>query len=318
MLERWISPSVFAGTDAADEYQLGTNLSHEELVKRIQHHRDRFITRHTFERVVMLGLEVVRLPVGYWLFADEEPYVGGADTYVDLAFEWARQYGLKVILDLHAAPGSQNGWDHSGKSGTIEWHHPRNIEATLAFLERLTKRYGNRTELLAVEPLNEPHWEIELKTLVDYYIQASRIIKTNCHDEIQVLLSDSFRATAMSKSLRRAKLKCALDIHLYQLFTPEDRALDLVGHLKKAEKEWARTLRQLAKHHQVVVGEWSAAMSEQYENGGPRRSYQASEYVDYAQAQRKVFETNGAGWVYWTARTEDRGIWSLLDHPELL
>ena len=31
------------------------------------------------------------------------------------ALSWARKYGLRVNLDLHTAPGSQNGWDHSGR-----------------------------------------------------------------------------------------------------------------------------------------------------------------------------------------------------------
>jgi glucan 1,3-beta-glucosidase len=35
------------------------------------------------------------------------------------AIEWARKYGLRINLDFHSLPGSQNGWDHSGKKGTI-------------------------------------------------------------------------------------------------------------------------------------------------------------------------------------------------------
>ena len=31
----------------------------------------------------------------------------------------ARKYGLRINLDLHALPGSQNGWNHSGRLGTI-------------------------------------------------------------------------------------------------------------------------------------------------------------------------------------------------------
>jgi glucan 1,3-beta-glucosidase len=33
--------------------------------------------------------------------------------------QWCRKYGLRINLDLHALPGSQNGWNHSGKLGTI-------------------------------------------------------------------------------------------------------------------------------------------------------------------------------------------------------
>jgi glucan 1,3-beta-glucosidase len=37
------------------------------------------------------------------------------------ALNWARKYGLRVNLDLHTAPGSQNGWNHSGRLGSIGW-----------------------------------------------------------------------------------------------------------------------------------------------------------------------------------------------------
>jgi glucan 1,3-beta-glucosidase len=33
--------------------------------------------------------------------------------------QWARKYGIRINLDFHALPGSQNGWNHSGRLGTI-------------------------------------------------------------------------------------------------------------------------------------------------------------------------------------------------------
>ena len=35
------------------------------------------------------------------------------------AIQWARKYGIRINLDFHALPGSQNGWNHSGKLGTV-------------------------------------------------------------------------------------------------------------------------------------------------------------------------------------------------------
>lgn len=35
------------------------------------------------------------------------------------AIGWARKYGLRINLDFHSLPGSQNGWNHSGRLGTI-------------------------------------------------------------------------------------------------------------------------------------------------------------------------------------------------------
>jgi aryl-phospho-beta-D-glucosidase BglC (GH1 family) len=33
------------------------------------------------------------------------------------AIGWARKYGLRINLDFHSHPGSQNGWNHSGLNG---------------------------------------------------------------------------------------------------------------------------------------------------------------------------------------------------------
>ena len=40
-------------------------------------------------------------------------------SYFLKAIQWARKYGIRINLDLHALPGSQNGWNHSGRLGTI-------------------------------------------------------------------------------------------------------------------------------------------------------------------------------------------------------
>ena len=53
-----------------------------------------------------------------------------------------RKYGLKVIIDLHAAPGSQNGWEHSSsRDGSIEWGKTDdNIGKTVEVIDFLTAR----------------------------------------------------------------------------------------------------------------------------------------------------------------------------------
>lgn len=76
----------------------------------------------------------------------------------------------------------------------------------------------------------------------------------------------------------------------------------------------------MTRHHEILVGEWSAAMSELFnivESGG-RRRYNDDDYRRYFQAQRDLFESCNVGRTYWTARTEDGGMWSLLNHPEFL
>ena len=58
-----------------------------------------------------IRLNHVRIPIGYWAFevGAGEPYISGQLPYLQKAVTWAGNHGLKVIVDLHGAPGSQNG-----------------------------------------------------------------------------------------------------------------------------------------------------------------------------------------------------------------
>lgn len=54
-----------------------------------------------------------------------------------------RKYNLGVIVDLHAANGSQNGDEHSGtRDGSKEWGTTdENIDQTVAVIDFLASRY---------------------------------------------------------------------------------------------------------------------------------------------------------------------------------
>ena len=43
----------------------------------------------------------------------------GQRFYLKRLVKWAQEFGLKIMLDIHAAPGSQNGFDNSGRMGPI-------------------------------------------------------------------------------------------------------------------------------------------------------------------------------------------------------
>jgi glucan 1,3-beta-glucosidase len=58
-------------------------------------------------------LNHVRIPIGYWAYevGPGEPYIQGQHAYLLKAVSWAAKHNLKVIIDLHGAPGSQNGYE---------------------------------------------------------------------------------------------------------------------------------------------------------------------------------------------------------------
>ena len=115
VLESWMVPDLYRGTDAPDEYSLCLALG-DQAKSKLDHHRETFITETDFRWIRDCGLNAVRLPVGYWALEAPKPYVECA-RFIDFALDQCSRNGLKLLLDLHGAPGSQNGWDHSGRSG---------------------------------------------------------------------------------------------------------------------------------------------------------------------------------------------------------
>lgn len=307
MLERWLTPSVFENLKAKDELTFCQELGeHAPAVLAI--HRENFIKEEDFRWIAEHGLDAVRLPIGYWIFGDEEPFVGGI-AYVDKAFSWAEKYGLKVVLDLHGAPGSQNGHDHSGATGAISWNKPANIEKSLHVIERLAERYKGQPSLLGIELVNEPSWSNGHATLCEYYEKGYEIVRKHCGTNVAVIVSDAFHPKRWKRALRGEKYQNKqLDIHLYQLFGRCDKRRSYAGHLQVAAKKWPKLIDTVSKSWPVVIGEWSLALHSRTYVGYDEAAKNAAIRA-YGAVQLAAFE-RAEGWFYWTYRTEYGGVWS--------
>ena len=248
VLEKWMTPSLFANMQAEDEtgwcLQMGA-----QATTRLQQHWRSFITREDFFWLAEIGINAVRIPIGYWLFAQDYPYhrrfdsqphpfVTGGDEILAQALDWAEQCGLAVILDLHAVPGCQNGFDNGGMKDICEWHTQIEYrEYTLAFLQKLAACYGSHPALWAIEILNEPHWDIASDYLIEYTRLAYQCIRLYCPPErVAVVFHDAFRDySEYTVLLQDASYQnLILDIHRYQCFTEEDHQRDIFQHIHQA------------------------------------------------------------------------------------
>lgn len=75
-------------------------------------HWNRWTTEDDFNQMQNLGLNTVRIPVGYWMkedlvYADSEHFPQGGWAHLQKVCGWASDRGLYIILDLHGAPGAQ-------------------------------------------------------------------------------------------------------------------------------------------------------------------------------------------------------------------
>ena len=154
VLEKWMNPALFDGTTAEDEYYLPRQLAPEVYEARMKIHRSEYITERDFVTMKRMGLNTVRIPVPYFIFGDREPFIGCIGE-LDKAFLWAERYGLKILIDLHTAPDSQNGFDNGGICGVCKFfQEPEEIEFVYTVLERLAERYGHREGLWGIEMIS--------------------------------------------------------------------------------------------------------------------------------------------------------------------
>lgn len=116
VLEKWMTPSLFDGTTAADETYFCHDLGEDRARERLKTFRDTFIQRRDFAEIADHGFNAVRIPVPFFIFEDIGPYIHCYE-YLDRAFEWAEEFQLKILIDLHTVPGGHNGTDNSGISG---------------------------------------------------------------------------------------------------------------------------------------------------------------------------------------------------------
>jgi glucan 1,3-beta-glucosidase len=308
VLERWMVPDLYRGTDAEDEYNLCLTLG-TGAQDRLNRHRDTFITGEDFRWIADHGLNAVRLPVGYWALEAPKPYVE-AGSFIDFALAEAQKNGLKLLLDLHGAPGSQNGWDHSGRSGPINWpKDPQNIRETIRVLESFAQKYGQHPALFGIELLNEPRDQVPLEILQQFYQDAYVRLRKHVDPRVAIVFHDSFRPLAWKKFMQApAFSNVILDTHLYQCFddaakkrTAQEQ-LEFAIARKKALDEMQRD------ELPTIVGEWSLSLPEHAMHGlSPFQV--ASVKRGYADTQLLSYEGT-RGWFFWSYKLQHQSEWN--------
>ncbi len=314
VLEKWLIPSVFKGLKAEDEYTFCQELG-GDAKKRLKQHHDTWITEADFAWIAAHGLNIVRLPVGYWVLDGDAPFIAAPDT-LDRAFTRARQHGLRVLLDLHGAPGSQNGNDHSGRAGALEWpYKPENITRTLDAIEGLAKHCAKYDNLMGIELLNEPRWDVPIDTLKKYYQDGYQRVRSHVAPGVSVVIHDGFRPDAWNGFMQAPDYQnVLLDTHLYQCFTQEQNQQNIYEHLIHTAQDLKSQLDRMQKELPTFVGEWSAALASESLTGltGFARDQAVRAYAD---AQFITYEAS-QGWIYWTYKAEYPTEWNFRDSAE--
>ncbi len=307
VLERWMTPDTYRDTDAQDEYSLCLALG-SKAKGRLNQHRDTFITSSDFRWIKQCGLNAVRLPVGYWALEAPKPYVESSQ-YISFALDECRKNDLKLLLDLHGAPGSQNGWDHSGRIGPINWpKDPHNVQETLRVLESFAQQYGSHPALYGIELLNEPRPEVPLDILKQFYQDAYTRIRKHASPNVAIVIHDSFRPLVWTDFMQEPSYtNVILDTHLYQCFDKDSKSRSALQQLAFAIDRKKELDEIQGRELPPLVGEWSLSLPGHAMSGlsnvqveSATRSYAGTQLLNY-EATR--------GWFFWSYKLQDPCEW---------
>jgi len=194
------------------------------------------------------GLNSIRLPVGWWYFADDagvdrSPYVLPSQKINDpmhpitKVIKMAMQNGLVVMLDLHGAPGSQNGLDNSGhrsddprpeRWGYTWLYDPDMLDQSTKIVVAMANyisglKQGGLDNVVALELLNEPWVFSDMSLIRDWYIKTIKAVRKV--SDIALIIHDAFRHAEWDWLLSDFPFESVyLDTHIYHAFNADDIA----------------------------------------------------------------------------------------------
>ena len=297
-----MTPQVFEGTDAKDEY---TFMQTPGAAAKLRRHHKTFITEEDFAWMKSNGIEAVRIPVGYWILNGDDPYIRSVSR-LDWAFAMCEKYGLYIVLDIHGLPGSQNGMDHSGHSGKRQWlksgNRAKGMEQTL----QIARRYAGHPMLWGVQIINEPPVGLFQFSLRRYYHQCYVQLVKILPENVRVVYSDAFSPRLMSGAVpSNQQNPSVMDIHWYHFVGWGWMKPDWHKHVISRHKGLIRSLK---RWDGIIIGEWSGCYSQRIFDSYPVATHDQM-VKQHIKWQLDAYEPADA-WFYWNYKTQKPGVWN--------
>ncbi|KAI5310111.1 hypothetical protein KEM55_001579 [Ascosphaera atra] len=288
-IEPFITPSLFEKyhNQTKDEWSLMEKLG-SKAKDTLEKHYATFVQEDTFKEIKDAGIDHVRIPFSYWAVKvyDGDKYLPHVSwRYLLRGIEWARKYGLRVLLDLHAIPGSQNGWNHSGRQGTIGWLNgtdgDRNAQRGIDIHDQLSKffaqdRYKNVVGIYGL--VNEPYMiSLNVTDVVNWNDKAIKTVRKNGMKQ-WITFGDGFLQLSKWKTImQHVDDRLMIDTHQYTIFNLGQIGMSHEAKLKQVcssdEGGWIQLMGDSNTRGKgfgpTMCGEWSQADTDcaEYVNG---------------------------------------------------
>ena len=283
---------------------------------------DAFVTRADFARLKEQGFDCVRLPINYKNVVAASPngtvvLDDAGIAPVDHAVAWGAEYGIYVVLDLHAAPGGQNPTSTvadvpSSDAAARLWlvpDAPENQKMTVALWRALAARYAKAGSVGGYDLLNEPALPsgVLKDELLKLYDAITAAIRSVDPDHMIILEGNDYAHDFSSFPPPRDR-NVMYEFHEYSLLnpawrTPNQKALKpflrlratthvpvWLGEFGEQAVEWQEQMVQLMKANQIGWAVWPWKRID-LENGHP-----AIESIAMPDSWEKLFRYLVGAW----------------------
>lgn len=308
----------------------------------LQKHFDEWMTEDDWKAIKAAGLNHVRIPVPYFMFKQaigpNAPYLA-LNRFAKLkeGVLLAKKYGLKVWIDLHGVPGSQNGFDNSGRSGPINWpNNPSYYTQTQYAFNRLVTEFTQPAYagvVTAIEAVNEPKGNVvpAVQNLLNtYYPWARNKVAIpdgwNKYSNMLLVIHDAFQGLQYWQNFwtGRARHRVLLDTHPYFVYSDWEHQATDSQRLQEA-CNLTSSFETSQKYYPSIAGEFGIngpngdrAADRDLPVGpikfpaGPNYPYSVKYMAFMARnfkTQQWIYE-QGGGWIQWSWRNDNNPDWS--------
>lgn len=294
VMEGWMCP-----TNASDQKTTITTLTErfgkDKANELIQIYEKAWITEQDLDHLKELYFNTARLPISYYNLVDEEGKLR-TDTLATLDWfvEECGKRDIYVILDLHAAPGSQNGRDHSGdKSGAILFTDEASQNLTVSIWEQLAEHYKGNPIIAGYDLLNEPEGnDIERnpwgKVQLPFFDRLYKAIRAIDPDHV-IILNAIWEPTNMPDPSQYGWANVMYEYHYYCWDGTDNAGAQRTFTDSKVSKNTSAGFNV-----PVLVGEFTL--------------FDKLNSWKYA---LEVYEENGWSWTTWTYKIVEQGNWGI-------
>lgn len=304
MHEPWMSPLAGAENEWDARNILADRFGKEAVWDLYNTYWDSWITEADFQNIAQAGLNCIRLPI-YALnhMDDKGNWLLDKTGAIDLSrIEWtvnkAQQYGLYTILDLHGAPGSQNGAHHSGRqNGTLLYSTPIYQNQLIQFWETLARRFKGNAAVAGYDLLNEPSETFpgQMGTgVINIYDRLYHAIRKIDPDHIIIMEAIWWWNTLPNPREKHWK-NVVYSLHYYQWQQNDDFKV-----MKKSVNGWIKDAKVWGKKYNVphFIGEFTLFGNADSWNYGLRK-----------------FTESGSHWTTWSYKVLGRNNWGMYNTP---